>query len=370
MTSRERLRLISRTALLGVLANILLAAVKVAAGLLASSIAIVSDGVNNAADALTSTLTLIGTRLAGRHPDAKHPFGYGRIEYLTGLVIAVVILVSGLQMLIESAKLILHPEPLGVSFVSLGIVAVSAVLKFALGLYTITCGKKAQSEALVGVGLECRNDSYISAITIGVALIFLLTGHSLDAYAGVAMSLIILKAGADVLRKTVSELIGRPGEKELAQKIYARIRATPGIVGAADMMLHNYGPGAWSGSVNVEIDHEKTVGEVYGFLHELQLRIMREERVTMVFGVYAVGDDHEEMRHIRRLVSAFVKTHEHVKSYHAVYLESTSGRLYCDFIVDYALKDWDGLREEFLAALLPQLPGVTEIALTIETEFV
>ena len=135
------------------------------------------------------------------------------------------------------------------------------------------------------------------------------------------------------------------------------------------MMLHNYGPGAWSGSVNVEIDHEKTVGEVYGFLHELQLRIMREERVTMVFGVYAVGDDHAETKRLVRLIADFAKGREHVKGYHAVYLEPGSGRLYCDFVVDYALKDWDGLRADFTAYLQPHVPG-SEIVLTIETEFV
>lgn len=355
--------------MIGIVANVLIAGVKIVAGLLASSIAIVSEGVNNAADALTSILTLVGTRLAGRHPDAKHPFGYGRIEYLTGLVIAVVILVSGVQMLIESVRLIFRPEPLAISSVSLAIVAVSAVIKFALGLYTIARGRTARSDALIGVGLECRADAYVSVITIGVAVLFLLTGISIDAYAGVVMSALILKAGGEVLLKTVSELIGRPGEKELASKLYALVRATPGVVGAADLMLHNYGPGAWSGSVNVEIDHAKTVGEVYAVLHELQLKIMHEEHVTMVFGVYAVDNDHAETRAMRQLVLAFVKEHAHVKSFHAIYLEPGTNRLYCDFIVDYALKDWDALRAEFVAYMKDKAPA-HEIVLTIETEFV
>ena len=191
MTAAERTGIINRTSILGIVVNVLIAGVKIAAGILASSIAIVSEGVNNAADALTSVLTMVGTRLAGRHPDAKHPFGYGRIEYLTGLVVAVVIIVSGVQMLIESVKLIFRPEELSISYVSLAIVAVSAVVKFFLGLYTIARGRVAQSDALVGVGLECRGDSYISIITIGVAVVFLLTGVSLDAYAGVVMSAIM-----------------------------------------------------------------------------------------------------------------------------------------------------------------------------------
>ena len=369
MTAAERTGIINRTSILGIVVNVLIAGVKIAAGLLASSIAIVSEGVNNAADALTSVLTMVGTRLAGRHPDAKHPFGYGRIEYLTGLVVAVVIIVSGVQMLIESVKLIFRPEELSISYVSLAIVAVSAVVKFFLGLYTIARGRVAQSDALVGVGLECRADSYISIITIGVAVVFLLTGVSLDAYAGVVMSAIILKAGVEVLLKIVSELIGRPGEKELATKIYQLVRATPGVVGAADMMLHNYGPNAWSGSVNVEIDHAKSVGEVYAMLHELQLGIMHEEHVTMVFGVYAVDDDHVETRRIRRTILEYVKAHEHVKSFHAVYLEPGTNRLYCDLVVDYELADWGALRADFLDYMKAKVPG-RDVVLTVETEFV
>lgn len=369
MTAAERTGIINRTAILGIVVNVLIAGVKIAAGLLASSVAIVSEGVNNAADALTSVLTMVGTRLAGRHPDAKHPFGYGRIEYLTGLVVAVVIIVSGVQMLIESVKLIFRPEELSISYVSLAIVAVSAVVKFFLGLYTIARGRVVQSDALVGVGLECRGDSYISIITIGVAVVFLLTGVSLDAYAGVVMSAIILKAGVEVLLKIVSELIGRPGEKELATKIYQLVRATPGVVGAADMMLHNYGPNAWSGSVNVEIDHAKSVGEVYAMLHELQLGIMHEEHVTMVFGVYAVDDDHVETRRIRRTILEYVKAHEHVKSFHAVYLEPGTNRLYCDLVVDYELADWGALRADFLDYMKAKVPG-RDVVLTVETEFV
>ena len=369
MTAAERTGIINRTSILGIVVNVLIAGVKIAAGLLASSVAIVSEGVNNAADALTSVLTMVGTRLAGRHPDAKHPFGYGRIEYLTGLVVAVVIIVSGVQMLIESVKLIFRPEELSISYVSLAIVAVSAVVKFFLGLYTIARGRVAQSDALVGVGLACRGDSYISIITIGVAVVFLLTGVSLDAYAGVVMSAIILKAGVEVLLKIVSELIGRPGEKELATKIYQLVRATPGVVGAADMMLHNYGPNAWSGSVNVEIDHAKSVGEVYAMLHELQLGIMHEEHVTMVFGVYAVDDDHVETRRIRRTILEYVKAHEHVKSFHAVYLEPGTNRLYCDLVVDYELADWGALRADFLDYMKAKVPG-RDVVLTVETEFV
>ena len=365
--SREGI--ISSTSVLGIIANIFIAAVKVVVGLLASSIAIVSEGVNNASDALTSVLTLVGTKLAGKHPDQKHPFGYGRIEYLTSLVISILILITGTELLISSIKLIFHPEQMNISAISLIVVAVSAVIKFCLGIYTIKMGKKAGSGALEAVGLDCRNDSFISVVTILSAVIFLVFDISIDAYVGIFTSLIVIKAGIEVLTETVSELLGRPGEKELATKLYSEILKTDGVIGAADMMLHNYGPEAYSGSVNIEIDHDKTVGEAYQFIHRLQLRIMHEYNVTMVFGIYAVDNDHDYIRDLRKTIADFVKTNEYVKSFHAVYLEPNSNLLYCDLIVDYKLRDWDQLEEQFKDYMKKTYPD-KEVVLTIETEFV
>ena len=365
--SREDI--ITVTSGLGIIANLLIATTRVLIGVISSSIAIVSEGVNNFADVFTSILALLGTKLAKKHPDEKHPFGYGRIEYLASLIIAALILVTGTETLISSVKLVFNPEEMSLSYLAIAIIAVTAVIKFCLGIYTIKMGEKASSVSLVGVGTESRNDSFASIITIVTALIYLLFHVSLDAYAGIIISLLILKAGIDVLKETLSDLLGRPGEKELAAELYRRIRRTDGIIAAADMMLHNYGPDSWSGSVNVEIDHSKTVGEIYKFLHELQLDIMHELNVTMVFGVYAVDNDHEEMRALRAVIGRFVKEHAHIKNFHAVYIEPETGKIYCDFIVDYKLRDWDGLRDAFIDYMRKEY-GPAEIELTIETEFV
>lgn len=365
--SREGI--ISATSGLGILVNILMATVKVVIGLLSSSIAIISEGVNNASDVLTSVLTLVGTKLAGKHPDEKHPFGYGRIEYLTSLVVSVLILITGIEMLESSIKLIFHPGELTISYITLIIVAVSAVIKYIYGVYAIKMGKKVSSGALEAVGIDSKSDSIVSIITIVSALVFIIFHISLDAYAGAITSLFIIKAGFEVLKETIGELIGRPGEEELAEKLYKEIRSTDGIINAVDMMLHNYGPEAWSGSVNVEIDHKKTVGDFYQFIHELQLKIMREYNVVMVFGVYAVDNDNEYAKELRNKIATYVRGKENVKSFHAVYLEPGTNKLYCDFIVDYKLKDWDELRHDF-GDYMKELYPDKELILTLETEFV
>ncbi len=361
--------IITTTSALGIIVNVLIAAAKTVIGLLASSVAIVSEGANNATDALSSIMTLIGAKLARKHPDEKHPFGYGRIELLSSLVISGIILFAGIEALIGSVTLIFEPQEMTVSYVSIVIIAATAVIKLFLGFYTIKKGKEAESVALVAVGTECRSDSFASLISIVSSLVFIIFGLSLDAYAGIIISCLIIKAGFDALKETVGDILGRPGDHDLAVKLYKEILKTDGIIGAADMILHNYGPDEWSGSVNVEIDHSKSVGEIYEFLHSLQLRIMHEYHVTMVFGVYAVDNDRAETKELRGAIAGFVKSREHLKSYHAVYRDTKNKVIYCDFIVDYELTDWDAVREAFKEYMAKLYPGYG-IELTIETEFI
>jgi len=360
---------IIQTSALNVIVNVVIALIKIVIGLVASSIAIVSEGIHNFADAANSLLTIVGAKLATKHPDKKHPFGYGRIEYLTSLVVGLLVIYSGLEILKDSIKLISNPEDMNVSYLSLIIICVTAVVKFILGNYTIKVGEGVDASSLIAVGQECRNDSYASIITLLSTLIFLIFGLSLDAYAGLITSLLIAHTGYEIVSDTIHELLGRPGDSELAQKLYAEIRATKGILNAADMMLHNYGPNAYSGSVNIEMDHNKTVGDIYKTIHALQLRIMHEYKVTMVFGIYAVDNDSEKSKKLRKEVAHFIKGYEHVNSYHAIYIESKTNKIYCDLVVDYDLKDWDKLEKEFKSYMVDLYPN-KQIELVIETEFV
>lgn len=360
---------IAKTSILGILVNLLIAGVKVVIGILASSIAVISEGANNAADAATSLLTLVGAKLAGRHPTRRHPFGFGRMEYLTSLVISVMIVVTGAEFLIGSVRRIISPEPLAVSYLTLVIVAASAGVKLWLGSYTIRMGKQVESNSLIAVGRESRSDALASVITIAAALLYLLFQVNVDAYAGVLTSAIIVKAGFSVLLDTLSDLLGRAGKEELAAQLYREIRASEIVCNAADMMLHNYGPDQYSGSVNVEIDRRRTVEEVYAAIHQLQLHIMHTYRVTMVFGIYAVDQDSPQAAVLRSQIARFVRDYGNVTSYHALFLQEQEKKVYCDLVVDYELKDWDALRSDFTVLMEKLCPGY-ELELVIETEYV
>lgn len=366
-TSRQGV--ITITSSLGIAANSIIAIIKIVAGLAVSSIAVVSEGVNNATDALGSIIALVGARLSGKHPTEKHPFGFGRIEYLTGLIISFLIILSGYELLKESIHLIRNPAELNISVLTISIVAVTAVIKLLLGIYTIRMGNKINSNALKAIGVEGKQDSFVSVITIISAILFIIYGVSIDAYAGIIISLIIIKAGLGALAGTVSDILGTKGDKELAEKLYSRIRSTDGIINVADMMLHSYGPDRYSGSVNVEIDHSKTVGEIYKVLHDLQLRIMHEDNITMVFGIYAVDNDTNRSNEMRLNIAAFIKDKPLIKSFHALYFDENEDKIYCDFIVDYREKDWDGLRNEFTRYMKDLYP-TSSLELVIETEYV
>ena len=357
------------TSVMGIVINLIIASVKLVIGAAVSSIAIISEGVNNATDAVTSVLAVVGTKLSGKRPDRKHPFGYGRIEYLTSLVISVIIIVSGFEMFTSSVRLIIHPEPISISYTTLIIIALSGVIKYIQGTYTVKVGRRVDSGSLVAVGTECRSDSLVSLVTIISALVFLISGVSVDAYAGAITSLFILKAGIEVLMDTVSHILGEAGRKELADMLYREIRSTDGIINAADMMLHNYGPDSYSGSVNVELDHKLTVGEAYAFLHELQLRIMHEHNVVMVFGIYAVNNDDADSKLLRERIAEFVRKNEHILSFHAVYIDRKDMKIYCDFTVDYQLSDPEAVDDAFTRYMKELYPEYA-LELTIETDFV
>ncbi len=359
---------VSATSILSIIVNISVALLKVVVGILAASIAIISEGVNNATDALSSLLTLIGIKLANRKPNKEHPFGYGRIEYITNLIISAIIILSGAYTLKDSVVKIFFPEALNTTMLSIVLVAFSAVIKYVLGTYTISQGKKVNSDTLIAVGMDCRNDSFVSLVTILVSLVYILFGKNIDAFAGVYTSYLILKAGYEIMYKTISELLGQPADEELARELYRKIRSTDGVINAVDMVLHNYGPDMYTGSVNVEVDHKMTAAQIFEFLRVLQGRIYEENRVAMVFGIYAVDNDSKDNKKLRKQIADFAKNNPHIKSYHAVYSDAKSNSIYCDIVVDYDA-DRKQVFKDF-ADYLQELYPDKKIQVNLDTEFV
>ena len=246
----NREKVIVQTSIIGILANLFLAGFKAGVGILSNSISITLDAVNNLTDALSSVITIVGTRLANKAPDREHPLGHGRIEYLTASIISLLVLYAGFTSLIESGKKILHPEEPSYSMISLVIIFVAVLVKFFLSRFVKRRGEKVNSQNLIASGEDAGNDAILSLSVFLSALFFRFTGISLEAYVGVVISVFILKAGWELLQETLSQILGARADSKFTKEIKETINAIPGVFGTYDLFLHNYGPDTYLASAH------------------------------------------------------------------------------------------------------------------------
>ena len=319
-TSREKI--IVRTSVIGIIANVFLAAFKAVIGLMSSSIAIIMDAVNNISDAGSSLITIIGTKLAGREPDKKHPFGYGRVEYLSAMVISVIVLYAGVTSLVESVKKIINPDVPDYSTVSLIIVGAAVVVKIVLGRYVKSVGKKVNSTSLVNSGEDATLDSVISASTLVAAAIFLIFDISLEAWLGAIISLVIIKSGFEMIKETVSQILGERNDADLAKSIKETVTGFPDVQGAYDLVLNNYGPDTWNGSIHIEVPDTYSADRLDQLIRSIQVKVYEEHHVILTaIGVYSVNTKDAEIIEAYKKVKDLVLSHEYVRQIHGFYIE-------------------------------------------------
>ena len=332
--SREKI--IVRTSVIGIIANVFLALFKAVIGVLTHSIAIVLDAVNNISDAGSSLITIVGTKLASREPDKKHPFGYGRIEYLSAMVISVIILYAGITSFVESVKKIISPTTPDYSVVSLIIVGVAVVVKIVLGRYVKSIGVKVNSDSLINSGEDATLDSIISASTLVAALIFMIFGLSLESWLGALISIVIIKSGLEMLKDTISQILGERSDPELARNIKNTVTEFEGVQGAYDLVLNNYGPDAWNGSIHIEVPDTFSADKLDRLIREIQIAVYNKYRVILTaVGVYSVNTKDEKIAAIEKKVRSIVSSHEHVLQMHGFYLNEETSEIRFDVVISF-----------------------------------
>ncbi len=349
---------IVRTSIIGIVANMLLAGFKAAVGLISGSIAIVLDAVNNLSDALSSVITIIGTRLAGKEPDRKHPLGYGRIEYLSAALISVIVLYAGITSFVESIKKIISPETPSYKLPSLIIVAVAIVVKIVLGTYVKKVGETVNSESLVASGEDAKLDSVISASTLVAAIIFIFSGVSLEAWLGVIIAIVIIKAGLEMLRDNLSLILGERVEFELSTEIKKTIASFPEVQGAYDLLLHNYGPDRYIGSVHIEVPDNITIYRLDQLEREIVAKVYQEHGVTIEgISIYSQNSDSSKAGKLRNSIAKnIVSKHENVKQIHGFYLDEVKNIIAFDMVVSFKEPDRQKLHEDVVAELKSNYP--------------
>ena len=360
---------IVRTSVIGIVANVLLAAFKAFVGLASHSVAIVMDAVNNLSDAASSVITIVGTRLAGKEADRKHPFGYGRVEYLSAMVISLLVLYAGVTAFTESVKKILQPETPDYSALSLVIVAVAVAVKLLLGGYVKRVGEAVRSDSLVNSGQDATLDAVISAATLAAAGIYLLFHISLEAWLGAGIALVIVRSGVGMLRETLSKILGERADAELARAIRQTVTAPAEVSGAYDLVLHNYGPDAWQGSVHIEVPDTLSAGQLDRLLRQITMDVYEKHNVILTaVGVYSVNTKDPAAIRARERVRALVTAHPAVLQMHGFYLDEAEKTLRFDLVLSLDERNraavWQELREQVQAAF----PDY-RLEMTMDTDF-
>ncbi|MBQ9180276.1 MAG: cation transporter [Firmicutes bacterium] len=344
MQNEERSKVIVRTSIIGIIANVFLAAVKAVIGLAANSIAVVLDAVNNLSDALSSVITIIGAKIAGKKPDRKHPLGHGRVEYLSAMIVAAIVLYAGITSLIESVKKIIHPATPDYSTVSLVIIAIAVVVKIVLGRYVKAQGEKVGSGSLIASGADAQFDAILSASVLASALIFIWKGISLEAYVGVVIAIIIIKAGIEMITETINDLLGRRADSEVTSKIKAILVEEPEVRGAFDLFINNYGPNKDYASVHLELPDTMTVEEVDVLTRKVQTKVYAETGVILTgVGVYSYNTSDDEAAHIRNHVQEMVMAHEWALQMHGFFADTEKKTIRFDVVLSFDIERSEGV---------------------------
>lgn len=332
-----RERVVVRVSAIGIATNVALVAFKMFVGFVTGSLAVILDAVNNLTDALSSVVTIMGAKLAAKAPDKKHPLGYGRVEYLSAMIVAAIVLYAGVTSLVESVKGILHPEPASYDLTSLVIIAAAVVVKLVLGRYVKAQGEKHKSGALVASGADALFDAVLSASVLAAALIFNATGISLESYIGVVISIVIVKSGIEMLMETLDEILGHRVESELIEQVKATMREEPEVFDAYDMILHSYGPEKYIGSVHVEVADTLTIPELDALERRLAGKVFQKHGVVLGgIGIYSVNTKDAEAMEVRSKVYACTASHPEVLQTHGFYLDKAAKQMRFDIIVDFS----------------------------------
>lgn len=349
---------IIRTSIVGIVANVLLAGFKAAIGILSGSVAIVMDAINNLSDALSSVITIVGTKLSQRPADHEHPFGYGRVEYFSAIIIAVIVLSAGITSLIESAKKIFNQTTPTYSTVTLVVIVVAIAVKLILGFYVKRKGESLESDALVASGSDALFDAFITLTTLISAGVTMLFGVSLDGILGVLISAVIIKAGVEMLKSPVNELLGSRLSAEFTKQIKQEAAAVDGVLGVYDLILHSYGHDVMIGSIHVSVYDTMSAHEIHGVTRKINSMMYERHGIIMTVGVYAVATGANRRAELQSKVMQTLAAHAEILQVHGFYYSEKENLLAVDVVPDISVHDDAALVAALTAEVQPLVPGL------------
>ena len=307
----------------GILCNIVLFALKLTVGLLSGSVSITADAVNNLSDASSSVISLIGFKLASRPADEGHPYGHGRYEYLSGLMIALIIMVIGFELLRDSIERIITPSAVEFTAVGAVVLVFSILLKLWLMAFNGKLGKKINSKTLLATAADSRNDAIATAAVMAGAVISRFANVELDGYLGAAVALFILYSGFGIVRGTLDPMLGKAPDEEQVDAIRKKILGYDGVLGTHDLLVHDYGPGRQFASVHVEMAAEGDVVKNHDIIDKIEHDFLKENGIHMLVHFDPIQTDHSEVSDLRNQISEEIKKLDSRMTIHDLKIEET-----------------------------------------------
>lgn len=293
--------------IVGICLNVLLFAGKYFAGLLSGSIAITADAFNNLSDAGSSLVTLLGFRLGGKKPDPEHPFGHGRLEYISGLVVSGLILLMGMELLRSSIQKIVDPQPIESSPLVLIILVVSVLVKVYMFIYNSRTGRHIDSAAMRATGMDSLSDCIATTVVLLAMLIARYTGLQVDGWAGILVSAFIVWAGFNAAKDTISPLLGSPPAQELIDRIEDIVMAHDEVSGIHDLVVHDYGPGRLMISLHAEVSGDGDIYELHDAIDSIEQELNRELGGETVIHMDPVAVDDERVNSVRHELGSLLR---------------------------------------------------------------
>lgn len=354
MTMRRKK--IIQVSLVGVATNILLATFKLVVGVVAGSVAIILDAVNNLTDVLSSVVTIIGTKLASKRPDPWHPYGHGRSEYIAAFLVGILILLTGIMALVESIPKIVTPELADYSLVTIVVVVAAIIIKLVLGLYVRKMGRRLNSSSLSASGVDALFDAALSMATLVGIIVTMVWRVSIDGVLGVIIALFIVRTSVEIMLEASGDILGRTADRALIQAIYETICSFAKVSGAYDLTLHNYGPAVLVGSVQIQVPDDMTAKELHKLSREITSRVYAKYKVDLTVGIFAENIDQPDKQAIKQKLLELLQEYPEVKQMHAFFVDEDDKVIAFDLVVDYKYREVKRLKRRVKAAMKTAFP--------------
>ena len=355
----------------GIVCNLILFATKLIIGTLSGSVSITADAVNNLSDASSSIISLLGFKLAAKPADADHPYGHARYEYLSGLLVALLIMIIGFELLKSSFEKIVSPAATKFDWLSVAVLFLSVLVKLWMALFNNSVGKKISSQTLMATATDSRNDVITTTAVIIAMIVSHYTSFELDGYVGLVVALFIMYSGFGIVRETLDPILGRAPDPEFVEKIRDTIMSYPGVLGTHDLMVHDYGPGNQFASVHVEVAAEDDVIEMHDMIDNIEREFLNEYGLHMVIHMDPIVTSDDAINDIRRNLANEVAKIDGALSIHDLraVIGPTHTNLVFDCVVPHGFKMSNAELRERISQAAKEIDKNYNCVITIESSY-